>query len=193
MAASAFHYVWPAEHTLKLRLLLCLLLVLSERVINLAAPIAFKHMVEVLSAAASTAAGPAAPDQQQHPLVAGLRQLLMVVTGAAHTMQQQQQHPDMGNVLHAVAANSSQAAPAGASAMLPWALQDDVVLAPFWVLFYPWVFIYLGAFFLRGGSGSEGLLANLRDILWIPITQVGTTLLPCLLQLRPLVAMCCLE
>lgn len=178
MAASAFHYVWPTEHTLKLRLLLCLLLVLSERVINLAAPIAFKHMVEVLSAAASTSAGPA-PDQQQHPLVAGMRQLLMAVTGAGDTMQQQQQHPDMGSVLHAVAANSSQAAPAGAWAMLPRALHGNVVLAPFWVLFYPWVFIYLGAFFLRGGSGSEGLLANLRDILWIPITQVGgTSLLP---------------
>jgi hypothetical protein len=38
---------------------------------------------------------------------------------------------------------------------------------------HPQVFIYLGAFFLRGGSGSEGLLANLRDILWIPITQAS--------------------
>ena len=65
MAASAFHYVWPSEATLKLRLMLCLLLVLSERVINLAAPIAFKNMVEVLSAAASSTTDPAAAGQPQ--------------------------------------------------------------------------------------------------------------------------------
>lgn len=43
----------------------------------------------------------------------------------------------------------------------------------FWPIFYPWVFFYLCAFFLRGGSGSEGLLANIRDLLFIPITQAA--------------------
>lgn len=42
----------------------------------------------------------------------------------------------------------------------------------FWSVFYPWVFAYLGFYFLRGGSGMEGLLANMRDLIWIPITQV---------------------
>lgn len=42
---------------------------------------------------------------------------------------------------------------------------------PFWSIFYPWVLGYLGFYFLRGGSGAEGLLANIRDLLWIPITQ----------------------
>jgi hypothetical protein len=163
MAASAFHYVWPAEGTLRLRLMLCMLLVLSERVINLAAPIAFKHMVEVLSA---IVIAPAEPEGQQGGnLVVGLRHLLMYVGG-----QHAQLQPTA--VLGPAASNSTMvtaAVPAGAGFF--GLLQSDV-LAPFWVLFYPWVFIYLGAFFLRGGSGSEGLLANLRDILWIPITQV---------------------
>lgn len=172
MAASAFHYVWPAEGTLRVRLMLCMLLVLSERVINLAAPIAFKHMVEVLSAVVSTPAEPAG-QQQGGALVAGLRQLLMAFSG-----QQAQLQPQQGIGLHAAnstlaaAGAAAGAAPAAASTGLFGLLRADV-LAPFWVLFYPWVFVYLGAFFLRGGSGSEGLLANLRDILWIPITQVG--------------------
>lgn len=169
MAASAFHYVWPAEGTLRLRLMLCMLLVLSERVINLAAPIAFKHMVEVLSAVVSA---PAEPEGQQGGnLVAGLRHLLMYV-GGQHAQLQPQHSAGLSMGVLGAAANSTvatAAAPAGAG--LFGFLQSDV-LAPFWVLFYPWVFIYLGAFFLRGGSGSEGLLANLRDILWIPITQV---------------------
>ncbi|KAI8474748.1 MAG: ABC transporter type 1, transmembrane domain-containing protein [Monoraphidium minutum] len=43
----------------------------------------------------------------------------------------------------------------------------------FWGLFYPWAFFYLGTLFLRGGAGGEGLLADVRDILWIPITQAA--------------------
>ncbi|WIA38058.1 hypothetical protein OEZ86_001427 [Tetradesmus obliquus] len=35
------------------------------------------------------------------------------------------------------------------------------------------------AFLLRGGSGSEGLLANVRDILWIPITQAAFCRISC--------------
>lgn len=183
MAASAFHYVWPAEGTLRLRLMLCMLLVLAERVINLAAPIAFKHMVEVLSAIVSTPPDPAA-GQLEHVLVTGLRRLLTAVTG--QSLQLQAQQGGAGGVgtalLHAAAAaNSTHALPtaaggaaAAAAAAAPGCVsQGDAVLAPFWVLFYPWVFVYLGAFFLRGGSGSEGLLANLRDILWIPITQAS--------------------
>lgn len=175
MAASAFHYVWPAEGTLKLRLMLCLLLVLSERVINLAAPIAFKNMVEVLSAAAASSSTDPIDGQQQHPLVHGLRHLLMAATGTGlsiQTQQQQQQPSGAPAMWGASSLNSTHPLPAAAAAAPGW-LQDVVGLAPFWTLFYPWVFVYLGAFFLRGGSGSEGLLANVRDILWIPITQVG--------------------
>jgi hypothetical protein len=150
--------------------MLCLLLVLSERVINLAAPIAFKHMVEVLGALVST---PAAAGQQEHMLVRGMRHLLLIITGASAHMHAQQ-GAGVSTALRSAALNSTQMLPA-VTATGPAAagiLQDETILAPFWVLFYPWVFIYLGAFFLRGGSGSEGLLANLRDILWIPITQV---------------------
>jgi hypothetical protein len=37
-------------------------------------------------------------------------------------------------------------------------------------VFYPWVFGYIGLWLLKGAS-NEGLIANLRDLLWIPITQ----------------------
>jgi hypothetical protein len=43
----------------------------------------------------------------------------------------------------------------------------------FWAVFYPWPAAYLCLQFLRGGSGAEGLLSSMRDLLWIPITQVG--------------------
>jgi hypothetical protein len=43
----------------------------------------------------------------------------------------------------------------------------------FWLLLYPWVLAYLAAYFLRGGSGMDGLLSSCRDILWAPITQAA--------------------
>lgn len=40
-------------------------------------------------------------------------------------------------------------------------------------MFFPYVALYLGAAFLQGGAGtgSNGLLNNLRSWLWIPISQ----------------------
>ncbi len=61
------------------------------------------------------------------------------------------------------------------SAAAAAALLRDTVSA-FWAAFYPWTLLYLIMFWLRGGSGAEGLLANVRDLLWIPITQVMPTL-----------------
>src|SRR5689334_10586500 len=122
MAASAFHYVWPAEGTLRVRLMLCMLLVLSERVINLAAPIAFKHMVEVLSAVVTAPAEPAESGSQGGALVAGLRQLLMSVTGSGQHSQLQPQQAggiSMAMLQPAVAnttlATTAAAVPAGLS------------------------------------------------------------------------------
>jgi hypothetical protein len=145
--------------------------VLAERAINLAAPIAFKHMVEVLSAVTADAAAAAAADGSG--LVGALRtglRLLMVAaagqSGASHSI-----HAAAVGVAVNVTMAAAAAAPAAGSAVA--ADGGAELLAPFWVLFYPWVFVYLAAFLLRGGSGSEGLLANVRDILWIPITQVG--------------------
>lgn len=39
--------------------------------------------------------------------------------------------------------------------------------------FYPYVLLYIAAYFFQGGTGggSVGLLSNLRQYLWIPITQ----------------------
>lgn len=40
-------------------------------------------------------------------------------------------------------------------------------------VFYPFVLFYMVAAFLQGGAGtaSMGMLNNLRQFLWIPITQ----------------------
>ena len=40
-------------------------------------------------------------------------------------------------------------------------------------VFYPFVLFYMVAAFLQGGAGtaSMGMLNNLRQYLWIPITQ----------------------
>ncbi len=44
---------------------------------------------------------------------------------------------------------------------------------PFWHVFLPWTAAYLGCWYLRGGSGMEGLLASCRDIMWAPINQAA--------------------
>jgi ATP-binding cassette subfamily B (MDR/TAP) protein 6 len=176
MAASAFKYVWPTTGILRTRLAACFVLVLAERAINLAAPIAFKHMVEVLSAITADAAAAAAAEggSLMGSVQSTLRLLLSAAAGRSRA----------GQTMHAVAAGGAAAvnttmAAAAAGSATPAAVGavaaggSAELAAPFWVLFYPWVFIYLAAFLLRGGSGSEGLLANIRDILWIPITQVG--------------------
>lgn len=163
MAASAFHYVWPTTGILRTRLAACFILVMAERAINLAAPISFKHMVEVLSNVATDAAA----DASTAPGILGILQHgLRLLLAAAATVGQ----ASPGSMSSAGAAAG--AAMNGTITATPVAPGSAGLLAPFWVLFYPWAFIYLAAFFLRGGSGSEGLLANVRDILWIPITQV---------------------
>lgn len=45
---------------------------------------------------------------------------------------------------------------------------------PFKTVFYPWVCLYLVAYFFQGGSGgTSGLISNLRSYLWIPISQAS--------------------
>lgn len=186
MAASAFHYVWPTTGILRARLAACFLLVMAERAINLAAPVAFKHMVEVLGDVTTAAAAAAAanPEAAGHGplsiLQMGARSLLTALAGQGSTNSAH---------LAALTGMSNNTAVLTATAASPPAGDDHSAagvefLAPFWVLFYPWAFIYLGAFFLRGGSGSEGLLTNIRDILYIPITQVsgGLVWLPMVLS-----------
>lgn len=180
MAASAFHYVWPTTGILRARLAACFVLVMAERAINLAAPVAFKHMVEVLGDITTAAAAAAAADPDAAAVAGpleilqmGARSLLMALAG---------QHNTRPPVLQAAAdasmiptSNSTMLTAVGFAAAASEGgsgAGGAESLAPFWVLFYPWAFIYLGAFFLRGGSGSEGLLTNIRDILYIPITQV---------------------
>lgn len=161
MAASAFHFVWPDTGMLRVRVLVCFVLVMAERGINLAAPIAFKHMVEVLS----TVVTPATADVGGVAGGSSSRRSLLSMTWRellAAVQSNKLLHLD-GTGETRAAVGSVSAADAG----------GEQLLVPFWMLFYPWVFVYLGAFLLRGGSGSEGLLANVRDILWIPITQVN--------------------
>ncbi|KAF6265156.1 hypothetical protein COO60DRAFT_1697984 [Scenedesmus sp. NREL 46B-D3] len=106
-----------------------------------------------------------------------LRLLLMTGAGRNETSHVIHAATAAGAAVNSTVAAAPAAAAAAASSV--GAAGGGNVLAPFWVLFYPWVFIYLAAFFLRGGSGSEGLLANIRDILWIPITQAAFCRISC--------------
>ncbi|KAF8055403.1 Abcb6 [Scenedesmus sp. PABB004] len=185
MAASAFSFVWPSTPILRARLAACLLLILAERAINLAAPIAFKHMVEALSdvtaAAAAAAADPAAGgaggagggDGDGGGGAAPGGRLLRALLAAAAA----------GGAAPSAAARAALAAASAAAARGGGAGGGLVglvgLVAPFWGLFYPWVLVYLAAFLLRGGSGAEGLLANVRDLLWIPITQAAFCRISC--------------
>jgi ABC-type multidrug transport system fused ATPase/permease subunit len=83
--------------------------------------------------------------------------------------------PAMLRHLQEAAPVGSPSGPAGLFHSIIAGLKGDAPanLAVFWGVFYPWAFFYLAAFLLRGGSGSEGLLANVRDVLWIPITQAA--------------------
>jgi ATP-binding cassette subfamily B (MDR/TAP) protein 6 len=176
-----------------MRLLACLVLVLAERGINLAVPIMYKSMVETLSdtngflpnllkalwqAAAATdpaagAAAAAAGSTASPPAAAaGLVSVSGAAVGAA------------GMDLAGVAATGGGWGPlaslrsllgtaAAGSPVNVLSSAQDSALTAFWTIFYPWAFFYLGAVFLRGGSGSEGLLANVRDICWIPINQAA--------------------
>lgn len=165
MAASAFHYVWPTTGILRARLAACFVLITAERAINLAAPVAFKHMVELLGNVTAAAATAAAAHPEAGPITLLQMALRSLLVSAQATDGSAQLHAAGGM---AAVANTTVSAAAGTTAA-----GGMEFLAPFWTLFYPWALIYLGAFFLRGGSGSEGLLANIRDILYIPITQVG--------------------
>lgn len=53
MARRAFSFVWPETGGLKARLAVCALLVLLERIVNLAVPVLYKHMVDQLSRVAT--------------------------------------------------------------------------------------------------------------------------------------------
>eukprot|EP00878_Enallax_costatus_P021099 GHUV01022330.1.p1 GENE.GHUV01022330.1~~GHUV01022330.1.p1 ORF type:complete len:415 (+),score=133.81 GHUV01022330.1:1421-2665(+) len=173
MAASAFHYVWPTTGILRARLAACFILVMAERAINLAAPVAFKHLVEMLGDVTTAAATAAAA----HPEAGPLRLLHIAVRSLLSSAEAQS--GSGSTQLQAVAGLAAAANTTASAAASDAGTGGIEFLAPFWVLFYPWAFVYLGAFFLRGGSGSEGLLANIRDILYIPITQAAFCRISC--------------
>ena len=104
--------------------MMCFLLILLGRVVNLAVPLTFKRVVDTLS-----------------DVTAQINE-----NGAAFTLR-------------------SLCAALGAGPEPP--------AITFWTVFLPWVAAYLALYFLQGGSGggSAGLLSNLRQLLWIPITQ----------------------
>jgi ATP-binding cassette subfamily B (MDR/TAP) protein 6 len=102
MAFSAFKYIVPADTDQALRMAACFGLLGIERVVNLAVPILFKHMIDRLS-----------PD-------GSLRRNLLLE-------------------------------------------------ASLWDAFFPSVYLYLLALFVKGGA--EGMLSNLRDIVFIPLNQ----------------------
>ncbi|GLI64082.1 hypothetical protein VaNZ11_007251, partial [Volvox africanus] len=185
--ARAFLYVWPENRPLRLRLVACFMLVMAERCVNLAVPVLYKNMVDELSGAVTGEDGGAGGDGGggRGPAAAAAQKLAAIairVTSAATAAA------SLGGIDGSGAKNSSVggATLAGSeSAMeVDVATQGQLLEAAyrllkaaqkisFWSVFYPWVFAYLGFYFLRGGSGMEGLLANMRDLVWIPITQAA--------------------
>jgi hypothetical protein len=81
----------------------------------------------------------------------------------------------LGGAVHnqTTAAGVAMQAPADVAEVVRAALAALSTAIPFWQVFLPWVAAYLGCWYLRGGSGMEGLLSSCRDILWAPITQAA--------------------
>jgi len=102
LLGAAVAYVWPTSFHLRVRAVICLVLVACIRVLNIAVPFAYKKVIDSFSAAA-----------------------------------------------------------------------DADVDRSFGALAYPWVVLYLVCSLFQGGTGggTVGLLSNLRQFLWIPISQ----------------------
>jgi ATP-binding cassette subfamily B (MDR/TAP) protein 6 len=102
LLGAAITYVWPDSFHLRVRAVLCMLLVFCVRVLNIAVPYSYKKVIDSFSS-----------------------------------------------------------------------VDDDGGPVPFGTLAYPWVALYLGCSLLQGGTGggTVGLLQNLRQFLWIPISQ----------------------
>lgn len=104
LLGAAITYVWPDSFHLRVRAVLCMMLVVCIRVLNIAVPFAYKKIIDSFSSV------------------------------------------DDG---------------------------DGSAPVPFGTLAYPWVALYLGCSLLQGGTGggTVGMLQNLRQFLWIPISQ----------------------
>mmetsp|Transcript_18402 Transcript_18402/g.51583 ORF Transcript_18402/g.51583 Transcript_18402/m.51583 type:complete len:1155 (+) Transcript_18402:140-3604(+) len=174
MVLSSFKYVLPQTQPLKLRLAGCFLLVALERCVNLAVPLLYKHMVDTLSKISAL-----------HHLTASLGSLM---PGASTAVPAGQPHlafggdaPDaqggpLGGLQGSVGLGAEGGINSAAGGTHVLGVLQGLLQGPqftFWNVFHPWVLAYLAAFFLRGGSGMEGLLASIRDILWAPITQAA--------------------
>ncbi|GAX77428.1 hypothetical protein CEUSTIGMA_g4873.t1 [Chlamydomonas eustigma] len=152
MAMGAFGYVLPDSQPQRVRLVACFLLVAAERLVNLAVPVLFKQMVDQLSQADS--------------LQKGLKMLQELIAKEAVVLN------DSDLPRQAVLGAVTQLQSTGVLTQLT-ALVKASTHPSFWSIFYPSAFFYLACYFLRGGSGNEGLLASIRDLLWIPITQAA--------------------
>ncbi|GLC34551.1 hypothetical protein PLESTB_001249100 [Pleodorina starrii] len=177
--ARAFRYVWPESRPLRLRLVACFMLVMAERCVNLAVPVLYKNMVDELSGTATPDGGDGGAGGG-----GGLAAAARTLAGAA--MRVVAAGGNGTRVDGSVAAAAAVAAGGSGAVELEVDAEVQVQLVKaaygllkaaqqlsFWGVFYPWVFAYLGFYFLRGGSGMEGLLANMRDLVWIPITQAA--------------------
>lgn len=122
---------------------------------DLATPPPPPSLAAAATVAAAAAATPA-PTPSQTPTAA-----TTAATGAATAA---------ATTAAAATTTTAAAAAAGAGGVSVASVVGDAVTG-FWPVFHPWVTAYLAAYFLRGGSGMEGLLSSVRDILWAPITQ----------------------
>ncbi|EFJ52475.1 hypothetical protein VOLCADRAFT_86609 [Volvox carteri f. nagariensis] len=196
--ARAFRYMWPESRPLRLRLVACFMLVLAERCVNLAVPVLYKHMVDELSGTA-TNGGSGGGDStlvEASRRLAGASLRVMAAAAAAATNGGGDGGGGVGDVASrrntdgravdgAAMVGSAGAGAVGADVVVDEVHQQLLKAAygvlkaaqqlSFWSVFYPWVFAYLVFYFLRGGSGMEGLLANMRDLDTVSIVLFNVT------------------
>ncbi|KAG2483230.1 hypothetical protein HYH03_017887 [Edaphochlamys debaryana] len=163
---DACAYVWPEERGLQARALGCLGLLVCMRVVNLAVPILYKHVVDILARATAAAAalhsshaatgGGALPGPKPHHGAhpgPGSRPLLDLMQ--AFGWMQGSSDPAQG----LLTADPDPAGPASGYTLGQ--------------LVWPWIALYLTAVFFQGGAGGGivGFINNVRSFLWIPVTQ----------------------
>ncbi|EFJ49390.1 hypothetical protein VOLCADRAFT_59332 [Volvox carteri f. nagariensis] len=147
---DACAYVWPESFWLQLRAVMCLLLLVAMRALNLAVPILYKKVVDRM-AEGSSGGGAAQPD---HAAAAREGRGLGLDLG-------------LGRLLE-----SWRAAGGGGGGGGGWEAGGADTLS-YGALVWPWVVLYLVAVFFQGGAGGGvvGFINNIRSFLWIPVAQ----------------------
>lgn len=149
-------YVWPDDLGMQLRAGVCLLIVIIVRCLNLAVPIIYKNVVDVLANVSN----------RIHPS-SGLPEKFSFMQVGPPKLQFSPRNSSINTGQKLSSEDPSR------SVIFFTRCGDSNLAVSAWQVFYPWVLAYMVCAFLQGGpgGGSVGLLSNLRQYLWIPISQ----------------------